>query len=182
MRVGTVDVDYNGIVLFDPATVIEHFGPLVPGTDLFSRFTSSEEGDAALRHGVVVPILAIDDAGYDVVVRLASEPAIIQSEDVVCENGIFALRVRSGHVIAADLSAMMDWLDEPIGLSVPVDPGTYSVRIRGYRRVDWKQRTLEAAGYEFVLRRVRRLPRVTGNTGAKMRTLNWWDDEKQRKT
>ena len=178
MWVGTVNVDYNGIVLFDPAALAGHFGSIAPGTDLHSRFTSSEEGDVVLRRGIVVPILAIDDAGYDVVVRLASEPEVIRTEDVVCENGIFALRVCSGNVIVADLAAIMDWLDEPIGLSVPVDSGNYSVRIRGYRRVDWKQRALEAAGYEFVLRPVRRLPRVTGDTAKSMRTLNWWDDKK----
>jgi hypothetical protein len=182
VRIGTVNVDYNGLVLFDPASVIQRFGPLAPGTDLFSRFISSEEGDEALRHGIVVPVLAVDDAGYDVVVRLASEPARIQAADVICENGIFALRVCSGHVIVADLSAIMDWIDEPSGLRVPVEPGNYSVRIRGYRRVDWKHRVLKTAGYEFVLRRVRRLPRVSGKTDVKMRTLNWWDDEMDRRT
>ena len=158
-------VDFNGIVLFDPDVVTEEFGKLRRGTNLFKRFTTTDDGDLALARGAFVPVLAIDDSDYEIYVRFDSEASLVPDEFVLCTSGVFALRVRHALVIA-DLEALHYWNGPGDGNRLQFSPGTYAVRIRGFSSVG-----LARAGYEFVFTRTKRLPRVTGATGAKMRVL-----------
>ena len=97
----TLDIDYNGIVLFDPAVVRSWYGDsLAYGTNLFQRYITTEEGDRVLSGGLFVPILAIDDCGYDIIVRYDSEPSPVDVSSVKHENGSFALRVVECAVVA----------------------------------------------------------------------------------
>jgi hypothetical protein len=89
----TVSVEYNGIVLFDPCVVREELGSVRKGTNLFKRFTTTDEGDRVLARGLFVPVLAIDDAGYEAHLRLANEPSRVRDEHVLHTNDTFALRV-----------------------------------------------------------------------------------------
>ena len=166
----TQGTDYNGIVLFEPGRLREFYGGRIRrGRNLFARFTKTEDGDAVLRRGIVVPILAIDDGGYSIIVRDAHEPSPVE-RDVILTNGVYPLRVRD-RVVIADLVVMREWQDETDWRDVPIAPGTYGVTVRGFRKMARRQRKIIDAGYELVLARTSRLPRVTANTGAKMRTL-----------
>ena len=75
MFVTQVSATYNGVVLFDPLTLSNTLGELEHGANLFERFMSCDEGDDVLDGGAIVPILAIDDDGYEIVVRFAHEPS-----------------------------------------------------------------------------------------------------------
>jgi hypothetical protein len=117
--------------------------------------------------------LAIDDGGYDVVVRSESE-GVTSPGVVVVSNGEFALRVESGLVVA-DLAVLRHWMTGVGWVHVPAEPGDYAVTINGFRSMSSDGKMLEAAGYEFVLTRRKELPTVTGSVGRNMRVMNWWD-------
>jgi hypothetical protein len=168
----TQNTDFNGIVLFDPAALVDFYGGRIrKGTNLFRKFTTTDDGDEMLRLGIVVPVLAIDDAGYTVIVRTADESSPVES-CVMMTNGAFPLYVR-GEAVLADLAVFREWEYGTDWTHVPIAVGRYSVDVRGFRRLATRGRNILDAGYEFVLKPVRRLPRVTGETGMKMQTLRF---------
>jgi hypothetical protein len=158
-------VDFNGIVLFDPDVVVEEFGKIRRGTNLFKRFTTTDDGDRALATGAFVPVLGIDDSDYEIYVRFDSEPSLVPEELVLCTSGAFALRVKHALVIA-DLEALQYWNGSSDGNRLQFSRGTYAVNIRGFSSAGLKR-----AGYEFILSRKKKLPKITGHTGARMRVL-----------
>ena len=168
----TLDVDYNGIVMFDPSVVRAWYGDsLSNDVNLFRRYITTDEGDRVLSEGLFVPVLAIDDCEYDIIVRYDSEPSVVVDSSVIHENGIFALKVVDCAVVA-DLAALVEWEGAGGGQIVPVQPGLYAVHIRAFCRAGPGEHEIVEAGYEFVLRATSSLPRVTGQTGAQMRVLD----------
>ncbi len=167
---GRQDTDYNGIVLFEPAALRELYGGRIRrGANLFRRFTKTDDGDRVLERGIVVPILAIDDAGYSIVIREEGERSPVERW-IVATNGVFPFWVRHEAVLA-DLAIFREWEDQTDWQRVPIPPGKYGVTIRGFRRMSSDRKKIIDAGYELVLSRARRLPSVTGSTAARMRTL-----------
>ena len=75
----------------------------------------------------------------------------------------------------ADLAVFRDWERDLGWQRLPIAAGRYGVSVRGFRRLAKTRHKIVDAGYEFVLRRVRKLPAVSANTGAKMRTLKFED-------
>jgi hypothetical protein len=62
-----VITDFNGIVIFEPDSLIQFWGGQIQeGTDLYTHFMSSDDGDEVIKRGIIIPILAITDAGYGV--------------------------------------------------------------------------------------------------------------------
>lgn len=175
---GTQLTDYNGIVLFDPDALKKYYGRIRAGTNLFKRFTTTTDGDEILALGIVVPILAIDDAGYTIVIRERSESSPVEPF-VIVTNEVYPFRV-TREAVLADLAVLRSWKEGLDWQRVPIPMGTYGVTVRGFRRMAKTRRQIVDAGYEFVLRRVRKLPKVTANTGARMRTLKFDDDETRR--
>ena len=166
---GTQLTDYSGIVLFDPDALTQFYGRIRTGTNLFKRFTRTTDGDEILKLGIVVPILAIDDAGYTIIIRDAAEPSPIDPY-VVVTNATYPFRV-TREAVLADLAVFRDWEADLDWQRVPIPVGRYAVTIRGFRRIAKTRRKILDAGYEFALRRVRKLPPVSADTGANMRTL-----------
>lgn len=168
----TIDVDYNGIVMFDPVVVRSWYGgSLSDGDNLFRRYVTTEEGDRALTEGLFVPILAIDDCEYDVVVRYEHEPSTVVESSIRHENGAFALKVLES-VVVADLAAIVEWDSAEFGQLIPMRPGLYEVHIRAFCRAGPGEHEIAEAGYEFILKATNTLPRVTGQTGARMRVID----------
>lgn len=161
----TVSVEYNGIVLYDPDVLREELGALRKGTNLFKRFTTTDEGDRVLARGVFVPILAIDDAGYEVHLRMTDEASRVCEDHVLCTNADYALRV-TGSLVVADLETLMFWGEGEVNNRIEFPAGKYAVSVRGFSSPD-----LSSAGYEIVFTKCRRLPKVTAKTGARMRVL-----------
>lgn len=168
MWTGTVFVEYNGLVLFAPDRLVEFHGGIVDGSDLFHRYMESDEGDEVLDRGLIVPVLAIDDAGYVVLVREEREAAQVPESDIVVQNGEYPFCVTKRAVVA-DLLALREWHAEVGWYDVQVRPGSYAVTVRGFRR---KERgVILEAGYDFVLSARPELPRCTADTGAPMGVL-----------
>lgn len=158
-------VDFNGIVLFDPAVVGRHIKPLRRGMNLFKKFTTSEMGDQALAAGLFVPVLAIDDSTYDIYVRFDDEASRVQPSLIVCESGPFAFQTVDSLVIA-DLGALHYWDGIGDGNRLQWSKGTFHVKVRGFSAPD-----LSTAGYEFVFTRTPKLRRTPRTEGARMRVL-----------
>jgi len=169
---GTVSVDANGIVFFDPFVVASWRPNIAIGADLFTEFITTEVGDEVTRGGIFLPILAIDDAGYDVFVRHSAERSAARGE-IVVTNGEFPLHVKQGLVVA-DLAVLRHWDPGVDWQHIPVPAGTYAATIHGFRQVSSKPE-LVAAGYELVLDARSALPPVTGDQSRNMRVNNWWD-------
>ncbi|WP_437637620.1 hypothetical protein [Sorangium sp. So ce854] len=170
MFVDTVITDYNGIVLFEPHLLQQRYGGAIEeGTDLFTRFTTTDEGDRVLAEGLIVPVLAIDDSPYKVIVRRASEPEAARGP-VIVENGVFPLRVAQGLVVA-DLVVLREWTEGLGWKPVDVEPGSYGVTVRGFRVLDAAGSRIIEAGYEFVLEPRDALPPLTADVGKNMRVL-----------
>lgn len=172
MWIGTVFTDANGIVLFDPGRLRERYGgSIAERTDLFTKFIATDEGDEVLKEGIVVPILSIDDAGYEVVVRRASE-AYTPPGVALVENGVYPLRV-SDRLVIADIAVLRDWADGLGWEDVSVPAGIYAVTIRGFQELDVSGRTILHAGYEIILAAQECLPAFTADTGRNMRVLDF---------
>ena len=161
-----LDVDSNGLVIFDPDVVKAYWGgSLALGTNLFRRFRTEELGDEVLRDGLFVPVLAIDDLGYDVIVRLVEEPTDVPSEWIITINEFYALRVVTDIVIA-DLDSIMEWDAGEYGHRLGVPPGNYQVSVTAFAAPE-----LASCGYQFALKLVAELPAVSADPGAPMRVL-----------
>ena len=163
-----VSVDFNGIVMFDPDRLRAFYGgSIAEGTNLFRRYTITDEGDRVLAEGLIVPVLAITDAGYPVTVRLSSDPSEACSE-IIVENGVYPLRVDK-RLVVADLSVIREWIDDADWIDVPAEPGCYGVTIVGSRRVEGGR--IEDHRYEFVLDPRAQLPLSTADLGKNMQLL-----------
>ena len=167
-----MSVEYNGIVVYDPHTVRAYYrgGPR-EGENLFARYTATDEGDAVLAAGLVVPVLAIDDAGYEVVVRMAGERHPFD-DFVVHRNHGFALRV-TRRALVTDLYALMDWSDPASAEYAELDvaPGACRVDVDAFAR-HAPGAGIVAAGYMFTFTPCPALPPVEADTGAYMRVLD----------
>ncbi|MGQ9609782.1 MAG: hypothetical protein ACUVWN_10780 [bacterium] len=170
MFIGTVSVDFNGIVLFDPGLLKQYYrGVIEEGTDLFTKYTTTEEGDIVLARGLIVPILAIDDAGYDIVIRLESEQ-MPEQKPVIVENGIYPLHIGK-RLIIADLAVLSEWAEEEGWQDVDMPEGLYAVTIKGFRELDVSGKRIISAGYEFILESRDTLPEFTADLAKNMRVL-----------
>jgi hypothetical protein len=148
-----VNTDFNGIVFFDPSRLRARYGGRVAaGTDLFTRYTTTDEGDDVLGAGLILPLLAMDDGGYEVIVRSPDE-APSELGELVVENGVYALGIEQGLVVA-DLAVLKDWEDDLGWQDCKVAPGEYAVTIRGFRQVEGPNRRIVRAGFELCLERV----------------------------
>lgn len=167
-----VSVEYNGIVIYDPSVLAAHYGGGPPeGTNLFQRYVTTDEGDEVLRAGVVVPVLAIDDAGSEVVVRTAGE-AYSHDAHVVHRNHGFALRVAEAALVT-DLYSLIDW-SPPASAewhALELAAGLYRVDVDAFSQYE-PGRGIVSAGYIFTFDRRAEVPEVTADTGAYMRVFD----------
>lgn len=64
-----IDVDFNGIIIFDYPGILAPFGGKIEdGDNILQEFTTTDKGDLVLNEGIALPIMGLDDGGY--VVRL----------------------------------------------------------------------------------------------------------------
>lgn len=169
MQEFSVTVDFNGIVFFEPNLLKKFFGGVIDtGTNLYQRFTSTIEGDQVVDSGIVMPILGINDGNYRVIVRDASEVSIVD-DLIVCENGVFPLRVE-GRLVVADLAVLWEWEDEAGWRDVELSPGFYSADVRGFRLI--KDSIVVECGYEVALTRQIELPRRSASLEKNMQVLS----------
>jgi hypothetical protein len=165
-----VNTDFNGIVIFEPYRLAEFFGgSIAPGTDLFTEFRSSDLGDRVLEAGIVIPILAIDDAGYTIEI-LVDEKSVRPPSDIKFSNGIFPLRIRE-RLVVADLAVLKEWESDLGWIDIPVPAGIYAANVRGFQRRD-NHDVIVDCGYEVSLQTVTEMPVLTGTTDINARVFD----------
>jgi len=163
-----VTVDFNGIVMFEPHLLCAFYGGHIDsGTNLFQRFTTTEEGDEVLQKGIVIPILGINDGNYRVLVRYSHEVSPVE-KGIILENSSFPLNVER-RLVLADLSVLREWEEETGWQQVDGPKGRYSVTVRGFRFV--QEGIVSDCGYEFVLNLVDDLPKRTADLEKDMQVL-----------
>lgn len=163
-----VIVDFNGIVLFDP-TVLSAYDPRIrTGDNLYRRFTRTDDGDAVVEQGIVVPILGINDSMYRIVVRDEHEASPLDPATIIVTNGVFPLTV-SERLAIADMACLLEWDAAGPWQWLDVRPGCYAVTIRGFRRIEHREVT--EFGYEIVIAQRDRLPAFTGSLLRNMQVL-----------
>lgn len=172
MQLLELSVEYNGIVVYDPSVLANHYdGGIAEGENLFERYITTDEGNDVLRAGLFVPVLAIDDAGYEIVVRMKSE---VHPHDafIVHRNHGFALRVALRALIT-DLYSLIDWRHPASAEYHELDlaPGQYRVDVDAFSHFE-VGRGIVAAGYIFTFESVLELPDVVADAGAYMRSLD----------
>lgn len=161
-----IDIDYNGIVFFDPLTVRDVDNSLETGTNLLERYTTTDAGDEVLRKGAFVPILAIDAGTYVLEIINGDLPDELEKYDTVL-NADYALKVTE-RAYVSDLDTLMDWNGRPHKcIKLDLVPGFYKVSVVGFRKCSSDE--LIEAGYKVYFCRVETLPNITADTGKNMR-------------
>lgn len=161
-------VDYNGIVLFNPAALAGRFGGSIEaGTNVLEQLQDTTAGDVVVAAGIALPILGINDSTYEFHIRLATEPSEVDSLCIL-ENGVFPLQV-SQRLVIADLAVLVEWADELGWKSVDVAAGTYGVTIRGFRAIEGGR--VVRFGYEAVFEPRDSLPAMSGSLVKDMQVL-----------
>ncbi len=127
---------------------------------------TTDEGDEVLAAGVVLPLLAIDDAGYEIVVRQSDEEPRGLGEIIVV-NGVYPLRVAQ-RLVVADLVVPKGWEDELRWQDCEVTPGEYAGVTRWFRETNTDGRTIRA-GHELTLERVDAPPGPTADMSKNLR-------------
>jgi hypothetical protein len=156
-----VITDFNGIVIFDPDRLIQFCGGHIDeGTDLYTHFRSSDDGDKVVELGIIIPILAIDDAGYSVEFYI-NEKSNRPEGQIVFENGDFPLYVEKRLVIA-DLVVLKEWIENLDWIQVEAPPGYYKSTIRGFCKKNRKGHIIDS-GYEVILKSTASLPKFTAS-------------------
>jgi len=173
-----VITDFNGIVIFEPGRLIQFWGGRIDeGTDLFTYFMSSDDGDEVIKQGIIIPILAIDDAGYSVEFYV-DEKSDRPKEQIVFENGDFPLYVER-KLVLADLAVLKEWIENLDWIFVDIPPGYYDVTIRGFCEKDQKGHIADC-GYEMILRSTTSLPKLSASLEMNSKVLlmppEWSED------
>lgn len=158
-----------GIVLFDPVQLAGFVkGKGLADTNIFNAFLAEETlGQQAIEQGVVVPIYQITEQDYFVFAESQSGEMACLPEPAFMYSGI-PLSIVSGVLVVSDLNALLDW-DEGFFLNykatyecrlpnndyIEVEPGIYSLSIRGYTGL---QQCSSGQGYGLKFFAVPRLP------------------------
>lgn len=162
----TVNVDYNGIVLFEPNRLEKYFKHIPEGENLFEIMTTTNHGEAVLEKGIVLPILAITDGGYDVNIYIDE---FKPRNNIVFSNGVFPLKIES-KLIIADLAVFREWHYDVDWFDTRVPKGIYSATLRGYCEI--KNNTIVDCGYDVCLQPKNELPQFTANMEISNQVMN----------
>lgn len=165
-----IDVEANGIVLIDPTLLhgVLNWSPKEGEVrDLLAEFFSSDLGELVIEKGAVVPLLSIDDGGYELICRLDKELSEV-NDLVVVKNGEFPLVVKETAYFF-DLESLIFWSAKEIGINSMLEPGNYMVTINGFRAFEGSR--VIRAGYEFVAKQVEEISPASGVIDAYMRVL-----------
>lgn len=163
-----VTVDFNGIVLFDPEALKNFYSEIDIGTNLYFRFTRTDDGDAVVQQGIIIPIIGINDSIYKVFLRFSTETSKIDPTTIIASNGDFPFRVNSQAVIT-DMASLLEWDPTEDWPKLELPAGNYSARINGFRVI--KNNEIADFGFEIVFTTCDVLPAFTGSLATNMQVL-----------
>ncbi|MDC7241686.1 MAG: hypothetical protein PQJ50_15130 [Spirochaetales bacterium] len=164
----TIQTDFNGIVIFEPTRLEAFYGGTIDeNTNIFDKMLKTDDGEEVLKQGIIVPILAIDDAGYDIEFYL-NDISMRSRDNIVFTTGIFPLHVEERLVIS-DLAVLWNWTENVGWTDISISPGYYETTVRGFKEV--KNSVIESCGYEIHFKGVSELPKLTGTTDIDFKVL-----------
>lgn len=171
-RSALIELYTPGIVLFDPVRLSGFISDeRIRETNIFEAFLEDELlGRKAINQGVVCPIYQISEREYSVFLMTQDDELANLPEPIFVYPG-FPLAITSDVLIVSDLNALLDWdadffLDYraqydsrlPSNDHIDVEPGMYSLTIRGYAALREQPSKL---GYGLELVRVQALPEIS---------------------
>lgn len=169
MKQFKIELDFNGMVLFDPQRLVafrqqEHI--ITP--KLFQYFIDHEEiGKKAIDQGVIIPIYPIEADDYTIIATLF-EPEFTNLENALFSVDRYGIESTSGIVVFSDIYAIMEWDDEDFFLNYrnryglksnhndffETGTGKFRVTIRGFKNAPGDR------GYRFLFRKSDSLPQL----------------------
>lgn len=130
IKIINVDVDFNGIIIFDFPGILTPFGGKIDnGENILQKFTATNKGDLVLDEGIALPIMGIDDGGYVVRVFLNDLPND-NHRQVIFSDKYFYLNV-TGDLYVADMAVFEEWEDYTGWHNAEVPKGIYKVCLEG---------------------------------------------------
>ncbi len=130
VKVISVDVDFNGIIIFDYPGILEPFGgEIKDDANILQEFITTEKGDLVLNEGIALPIMGIDDGGYFVRLFLDEYPSD-NNRRVIFSDKYFYLNV-TGDLYIADMSVFWEWETYMGWHNSSVPKGIYKVCLEG---------------------------------------------------
>ncbi len=157
----SLDVRSNGMVIFDPAALIRHYGGITAGTNLFERYTTTDEGDDVITKGLIIPVLGILNTPKTLIFKTHGEPWEFEG-DVWLDSEHHPLAIVAGLVVF-DLAPLKSWPEDAPWIPVPgFGPGTYRVAIRLYGRESVSDPN-RAFGYIIEIEACAELPPLTAD-------------------
>lgn len=160
-----VIVDFNGIIIFDCEGIQKFFSGIEPGTNLYQRFTTTDDGDELVKQGILIPIMGINDSIYRVIVRMEDEESPVPNDLIIVTNSAFPLHV-TGRVVIADMVLLLDWSVDESWQDLTIPIGFYSVTINGFRKI--VDSVVVEFGFEVVFTPADELPKFTGQLATNM--------------
>lgn len=130
VRTIDIDVDFNGIIIFDYPGILAPFGGKIDdGENILEEFTTTDKGELVLNEGIALPIMGLDDGGY--VVRLfLNEFPDNEDREVIFTDKYFYLNV-TGDLYIADMAVFWEWEDYTGWINADVPKGIYIVCLEG---------------------------------------------------
>jgi hypothetical protein len=153
-----VDVDFNGIILFNYPEILDLFGGHIQdGQNILDDFTKTEKGNIVLDKGIALPILGMDDGGY--ILRLfIDEIPDDHNREIIFRDEFFYMNVTS-KLYVADIAVFWEWEDFSGWEETSVPRGIYEVRVEG---VSYLNENNEVEyGYDLTLRSIPKLLKRT---------------------
>ena len=143
-----VDVDFNGIVLFDYPGILTIFdGEINDGENILHEFTNTDKGDVVLDKGIALPIMGIDDGTYLVRIFINETPEE-KKRKVMFSDKYFYLNI-TGELYVADMAVFWDWENYLGWKKTGVPNGIYKVHLEGVQLTDENNEIVY--GYDLIL-------------------------------
>ncbi|MTJ83143.1 MAG: hypothetical protein F8N37_19325 [Telmatospirillum sp.] len=154
-----VDVDFNGIVMFDYPGICKFFdNKIVDGQNILNDFIKTDIGDVIVDAGVVVPIINIDDGSY--IIRIFDQDFVdYTGRKLIFSDDGYVLNV-SNSIFIADAAVFLDWQEFTGWKKIDISSGFYSVRIDGVQHLN-ENGKIENVGYDIFLTKMNVMPRRT---------------------
>lgn len=125
-----IDVDLNGIIIFDYPGILAPFGGKIDdGDNILQEFTTTDKGDLVLNEGIALPIMGLDDGGYVVRLFLKEFPDK-KDREVIFTDKYFYLNV-TGDLYVADMAVFWEWEDYTGWINADIPKGIYKVSLEG---------------------------------------------------
>ncbi|ABS46611.1 MULTISPECIES: hypothetical protein [Yersinia pseudotuberculosis complex] len=150
----SVDVDFNGMIIFDYPGILNAFnGNINDEQNILEEFTTTDKGDFVLDEGIALPIMGIDDGTY-LVRFFADETPSDKNRKVIFSDKPFYLKV-TGELYVADMAVFWEWEDYTGWKKTNIPKGIYEVCLEGVQLVNEENEI--TYGYDVIMNSISEL-------------------------